>query len=391
MGADSGIGEHFQLSRTEALTITTFLAISVYNTIELFLKIFMSFKHRSHLYFWSLVISTGGITLYALGFFFKYFDIIPQNMVFVTLIVIGWCCMVTGQSLVLYSRLHLILHDQRTLRWVLIMIIFDAVICHIPITVLIYGANSPNPTAFLTPYSIYEKVQVSIFFIQECIISGLYLWKTIKIIRPEGNVRGKAGRAVMMHLIYMNVIIIVMDITLLSVEYAGYYFIQTTYKAFVYSVKLKMEFSILNKLIKLVRGKLHGSSSDPRSQPYTNHTRTHTQAHTGVDNLTNLSRKNENVGVTTSIALGPYNSSKHNSNPHSPEPGQDFSSMGGVLKTTNVTIERSSDPDYERQQYEEGSGEVTENTNSAFSSDGIETRRESAASSSEVQFARNGF
>lgn len=384
MAADSGIGEHFELSRTEALTIMTFLVISIYNTVELFLKIFMSFKHRNNLYFWSLLASTAGIALYALGFFFKYFNIIHQSMVFVTLIVVGWCCMVTGQSLVLYSRLHLIFRDGRRLRWVLLMIIFDAILCHVAVAVLIYGANSSNPDPFLTPYSIYEKFQVTVFFVQECVISGLYMWQTVKTLRTEGNIRGKAGRTVMIHLLYMNVIIIIMDITLLGVEYAGYYYIQTTYKAAVYSVKLKMEFSILNKLIKLVRGKLQGSSSDPQSHHYT--------THTGTDNPTNPTRKNGNIGVTTSIALGAYNNN-NNTKPGSPEPAPDFSSMG-VLKTTNVTVERSrmaSDAEDETSDFERDSEQITENTNSGLSLDGMRTGRESAASSSEVQFAKSGF
>lgn len=381
MAADSGIGEDFNLSRTEALTIMTFLVISMYNTVELFLKIFMSFKQRNNLYFWSLLASTGGITLYALGFFFKYFDVVHQSMIAVTLIVVGWCCMVTGQSLVLYSRLHLIYRDGRRLRWVLLMIIVDAILCHIPVSVLIYGSNSSNPGPFLTPYSIYEKVQVSVFFVQECVISGLYMWQTVKTLRTEGNIRGNAGRKVMMHLFYMNVIIIIMDITLLGVEYAGYYYIQTTYKAAVYSVKLKMEFSILNKLINLVRGKLQGSSSDPQSHHY--------PTHTGTDNPTNPTRKNGNMGVTTSIALGPYN---NNTKPHSPEPAPDFSSMG-VMKTTNVTVERSrmgSDAEYETSEFGRDSEQITENTNSGLSLDEIRTGRGSAAGSSEVQFAKSG-
>jgi hypothetical protein len=57
----------------------------------------------------------------------------------------------------------------------------------------------------------------------------------------------------MKHLIYMNVFIIAFDLTLLSTEYAGYYNIQTTYKATLYSIKLKIEFRILNQLLDHVK------------------------------------------------------------------------------------------------------------------------------------------
>jgi hypothetical protein len=128
---------------------------------------------------------------------------------------------------------------------------------------MVYGANSSNPTPFLLPYSIYEKVQVTIFFIQELVISGLYIGQTVKILRPEGNIRGKASREVMTHLIYVNAIIVFLDLTILGLEYSGLYDIQTAYKALVYSVKLKLEFSILNRLVDLTKnGKIASQSSE---------------------------------------------------------------------------------------------------------------------------------
>jgi hypothetical protein len=127
---------------------------------------------------------------------------------------------------------------------------------------MVYGSNSSNPAPFLLPYSIYEKVQVTIFFLQELIISGLYIGQTIKILRPEGNIRGKASREVMTHLIYVNAIIVFLDLTILGLEYSGLYDIQTAYKGLVYSIKLKLEFSILNRLVDLTKsGKMASQSS----------------------------------------------------------------------------------------------------------------------------------
>jgi len=171
------------------------------------------------------------------------------------MIVIGWCCMVTGQSVVLYSRLHLVVRDYNTLRWVLIMIITNGIICHTPITVLIYGANSGNPGPFVTPYSIYEKIQITIFFLQESVISGIYVFSIVRLLQPAGDVQSKRTRTAMVHLIYINVIIILLDLSLLATEYAGHYEIQTIYKGALYSVKLKLEFRILNQLVELTQAK----------------------------------------------------------------------------------------------------------------------------------------
>lgn len=260
---DSGIGKVSVNSLPTTLTITSFIAISFYNVAELIFIIFATFKKRSGLYFWSFLVSTCGIGVYGIAFLLKDLNSISQSIAYVTLIVLGWTAMVTGQSVVLYSRLHLVLRSPSRLRLVLIMIIINAIICHIPIIVMVYGANSNNPTPFLPPYSIYEKVQVTIFFFQELIISGLYIRQTLRILRPEGNIRGKAPREVMTHLIYVNAIIVFLDLSILGLEYSGLYDIQTAYKGLVYSVKLKLEFSILNRLVALTKnGKIISQSSE---------------------------------------------------------------------------------------------------------------------------------
>jgi hypothetical protein len=170
---------------------------------------------------------------------------------------------------VLYSRLHIVLRSPSQLRLVLGMIVTNAIILHIPISILVYGANSHNPEPFITPYSVYEKVQVTLFFLQECIISGLYIKATLELmrVRRRGAMGGasKTGsdtRKLMAHLILVNVIVVLLDITILGLEYANLYDLQTSYKGVVYSVKLKLEFSILNRLVEMTQG---GSSAHDSS------------------------------------------------------------------------------------------------------------------------------
>jgi hypothetical protein len=229
--------------------MVSFLAIAFYNVLELSMTTFMTFKRHRGLYYWSLQAATWGIAIYALGFVLKYFQVITLDMLSIALVVFGWYLMVTGQSIVLYSRLSLVVQNRRKIRWVLIMIIANAIISHIPTSVFAFGANSRNPKPFISLYSLYEKIQITLFFVQETIISSLYVFETIKILRPPDNIIGIRARKVLTHLIYVNIMIILMDITLLGTEYSGHYEIQTTYKAALYSVKLKMEFYILNQLV----------------------------------------------------------------------------------------------------------------------------------------------
>jgi hypothetical protein len=67
---------------------------------------------------------------------------------------------------------HLVLRNSKLPRLVLLIIVCNALIWDVPTPVLVFGANSNNSMAFLLPSSVYKKVQVAIFFIQELNISG---------------------------------------------------------------------------------------------------------------------------------------------------------------------------------------------------------------------------
>ncbi|MCJ1245710.1 hypothetical protein MMC30_002914 [Trapelia coarctata] len=232
------------------MLIAAFTAVAWFNTIELNILVFVTFKRHRGLYFWSLIIPSFGCLLHALGFVLKFFQLTTYNSLSVTIITVGWYAMVTGQSLVLYSRLHIVENDDRVLRGVLIMIIFDAICLHIPTTVLTYGSNSNGYPKFLYGFNIMERLQMTGFCIQEFIISSIYVYETIKVLGPA--YQGRA-RSVMMQLIWINLVIIAMDVVLLTMEYMNHYEIEATLKAMVYSIKLKLEFAVLNQLRTLSR------------------------------------------------------------------------------------------------------------------------------------------
>jgi hypothetical protein len=128
-----------------AMTLSAFTAIAWYNVIDLNVLIWMTFKRRRGLYFYSLLASSWGIMIYALAFLMKFFQVWKNNYVSVAFITIGWYAMVTGQSLVLYSRLHLVVRDKAKIRWVLYMIIIDVFLFHFPTTVLTFGVCDQQP------------------------------------------------------------------------------------------------------------------------------------------------------------------------------------------------------------------------------------------------------
>jgi magnesium-transporting ATPase (P-type) len=168
---------------------------------------------------------------------------------------IGWLFLVTGQSVVLYSRLGVILHNQRVLRLVLWMIIIDGVAFYITTTVIHYGTYS-NDDTFDTAATVIEKIQMTGFCVQEFIISGLYV---LEVYRLSKVLTHEKSRQTMWELLVINLVIIALDIALLTLEYLGLAVLEQTFKGTAYSFKLKMEFAILGKLISMA----HTHSAPP--------------------------------------------------------------------------------------------------------------------------------
>lgn len=258
MASDS-LSPDGRLEPLALLAVTTIIGITFYNALELFLIIYATFKKCSSLYFWSFVTSTFGLVPQCLVWMLKAPGALHIGPAFPALGLFGWVCMVTGQSLVLYSRLHLVCHNDTRLRMVRNMIIFNAFALHIPTIVLSFGKDFANENGrFNFPMVVFEKIQLSGFFLQEVIISGIYIWETAKLLRVRGSVHsGEKGRSrkMLVHLALVNVVVVMLDVTILVLECVSLHDVQRAYKPFAYSIKLKVEFSILNQLVELTTGR----------------------------------------------------------------------------------------------------------------------------------------
>ena len=228
-----------------------FSAIAWYNCGELILLILIRFKKRKGLYFWSLMITAWAIIIYQIGVWGKMVNITRNSLITQTLDNIGWVFMVGGNSFILYSRLHLITLNRQMLRLVFWAIVINTILMYIPTTALDYGCNIHNSGGWCRGYSIMERIQMTMFSIQEFTISGIYLaeaWRYLKTAYvPDGR-----SKRVIYELVCVNVILILLDVALLSVEYVDLYQIEVTLKGLVYSVKAKLELGVLSRLVKIV-------------------------------------------------------------------------------------------------------------------------------------------
>ncbi|KLJ11376.1 hypothetical protein EMPG_09680 [Blastomyces silverae] len=237
------------------IVVASFLAVSLYNALELFVLIFVAFRTFKGLYFWSLLLSTSvGIVPYSIGLLLGYFaPSIGSGWPLFTLVSVGWWVTTTGQSLILYSRLHLVLRNTKILRLVLFMIVANAVILHLPgaiISICLMLRES-----FLDAYITIEKVQMTVFSVQELVISTLYIWETVKMLRLSPD---RGNRRIMWQLISINVIVTVMDIGLLAAVYANLYLYEPSMRVMIYSIKLKLEFAVLGQLVHLASSRSCG-------------------------------------------------------------------------------------------------------------------------------------
>ncbi|KAE8378154.1 hypothetical protein BDV26DRAFT_304567 [Aspergillus bertholletiae] len=249
-----------QLDQVQKYVIASFAAIVWYNSIELIALCLTTFKRYRGWYFWSLFIASCSLIPHALGFVFFIYPLGVSPYIAVTLIIISWICMVTGNSLILWSRLHLIVQSRKVLRFILIMILVDAVAFHVPTTVLLFGSLNPNRTRFANGYKAMEHIQLIGFAVQECIISSIYIWETSKLLRLRPD---RVHYKILTQLLGINIVILILDIAVVGIEYAGLYALQVMFKPVAYSIKFKLEYAILGRLIYIAKVSL--SSEDPLS------------------------------------------------------------------------------------------------------------------------------
>lgn len=75
----------------------------------------------------------------------------------------------------------------------------------------------------------------------------------------------------MRQLVLINVAILTMDAALLGIEYASIFVLETVLKGFLYSVKLKIEFAILSRLVKFVTNDKGTETEVPLHHPSVSH------------------------------------------------------------------------------------------------------------------------
>ncbi|KAI9853120.1 MAG: hypothetical protein M1838_001621 [Thelocarpon superellum] len=247
---------------TRTSLLVAMLSIAMYQALLVQIQVFGTFKRRNTLYFWSLLAASAGIMSHSFGIVLKWFVGACPWQVNTAFATFGWWFMVSGQSLVLYSRLHLVVRNPRVLQGVLAMIVINFIIFQIPTTIMTFGSTQLNPGEWLTVYNVYERIQLCIFTVQEGIISIIYIRAAVKMLRPSDP---EDTHHTKKFLIYINMMCIIFDLAFVGEVMSGEWVYKTGTQSLAYGTKLTFEFVVLNKLMAMAKrgpssGYNHGRS-----------------------------------------------------------------------------------------------------------------------------------
>ncbi|OJI99696.1 hypothetical protein ASPVEDRAFT_39071 [Aspergillus versicolor CBS 583.65] len=239
------------VSFTTELLLAVFLALALSNSLELITLSCWTFREWRGLYFWCLLISSIGMIPYTIGSILHYWNVAPLAAS-LPVAWVGFIATVPVQSLILYSRLFLVFYHETFLRFLLDGIIIVIILLVVPNSISMYGSAFIGTPTWNYAYAVTERLQVTGFCVQELFISSIYIWSTVKLLKvsPEGKSRAKK---IMYELLAINTITMILDIAVISVEYLNHYSVQVCLKVFVYSVKVKLEFAVLGRLVAITK------------------------------------------------------------------------------------------------------------------------------------------
>ena len=248
--------------------VSAILAITYWLVLELSFEVYLTFKRHDSLYFWSILVSTWGVALRAIGWTIQMFHPGANPYLCTTFLIIGVGTMVTGFSFVLYSRLHLVIRDPRILRIALVVIIFDGVAFFLPLAVAQYGVSSNNPYPYIPLALPAERLYAIGYFLQEVALGCLYIWTARETVLHSYVARKRKATAV---LILAQILVILLDIPTLvlawpSPSMGAMIIILGTLHPAIYAIKLKIELVVLNQLVEIVRHGI-GTTNPGRNLP----------------------------------------------------------------------------------------------------------------------------
>ncbi|KAE9990371.1 hypothetical protein EG327_001509 [Venturia inaequalis] len=245
--------------------LSSFFAISLYLTLDLLIQIHLKFKKYTGLYYFSILATTVGIGMHAIAFILKLFvpgmaddglNSLAANLASTAVAKIGWVLNTTGFSMVLWSRLGLVIRDGRIRTWTLCIIILDAILLHTPIIVFSFGLSTPSAREWLPYMSHMERIQIIGFTLQDLALSTFYTISSARLLDIRYT---KQRRNLFIALAFAQLFGLVADSVMVALDFVDMFTLKACLHPLIYAVKMKIEFLVLNLLAAVVGGGMDGS------------------------------------------------------------------------------------------------------------------------------------
>jgi hypothetical protein len=226
------------------------ITLTYWMGMELLILVFLTFKRYNGLYFWTLITSTVGILIYNTAIIFVNFETpVSANATTIT-INIGWAITTLSYPLVLWSRLHLVIgHRPRLLKAILASILFVAIGSEATTLSVTWGVVFKHPELYHVQ-EVVNHVEGVIIGVQQLLISFVYIYQTAKFLKGGYAVHTKK---VIGLLLVVQLLCICGDV---GSEYQNFSkrlrWAAVTEPA-VLSLKLRLEFIVLNQLRSIVK------------------------------------------------------------------------------------------------------------------------------------------
>jgi hypothetical protein len=200
----------------------------------------------------SILVVSLGIIVETVSFILHIFILSIQNAAYITIDTIGLIAVLTGFSMVLYSRLHLITQNHRFLRGILIMISIVSILGLTPAVAEMIVLCIGNLDLGLRLQDIASYVQI-IFAVQECVLSSIYIyffWGYTNDVPERAKTKIQKEVKVTFCLLVMAYGWIVMSNVLIYVlDFKKIFLARDLCFNPVYAIKIEIEFFVLNRLV----------------------------------------------------------------------------------------------------------------------------------------------
>ncbi|KAE8151647.1 hypothetical protein BDV25DRAFT_171301 [Aspergillus avenaceus] len=244
---DNAGGE--SLSKTVSMAL---ISVTMYNALELVVICLLTFKQRKGCYFWSLLTGSLSILLAGITYCIRRNWLGANKYVVRICVMVAWCGVYTSNLLVLWSRLHLVMQKRRTLQYILWSIIIGSAGCFIPETALFLGVLTPGShrQRFRVGLIVMNMLIFVIFTSIEVVIAGLYMKETIQLLRLRSH---HHNRRLLLQVLGLNILLVAIAITMIVLEFGTCSPNQMVVGPLAYGIKLKLEYVILGRLVKIAR------------------------------------------------------------------------------------------------------------------------------------------